>query len=136
MLKTGAHFAFQKRVLLNRRVHPGSLSHDVVNHGVNALLVLETFLRRGDLTPGERSAGEWRLQSLAAEIEVERAKRAVARGDFKAADVALRAANAFYRSWKLRLVRLLLRLWPTLVARAQNLHRRHVGSAPVTVERP
>lgn len=137
VLKNGARFAFQRRVLLNRRIYPGSLSHDTVTHGENALLVLEEFLRRGDLDAAERAAGRWRIQSLGAQIEIERAKRAMAGGDFEAAGRALRAANVFYRSWKLGFVRVLLRLWPTLVARAQHLRqRRHPGPAPAPAERP
>jgi len=137
MLKRGARFAFQRRVLLNRRVHAGSLSYDAVAHGEKALLVLEKLLRRGDLAGDEREAGEWRVESLQAEIDVERAKRAVASGDFEAASQALKAANEFYRSWKLAVVRVLLRLWPGLIARAEALRqRRRLGRSPATVERP
>jgi hypothetical protein len=137
MLKNGARFVFQRRVLVNRRVHAGSLSHDTVHHGENALTVLEKFLSRGDLTAAERAAGEWRVQSLGAEIEIERAKRAVASRDFETASQALRVANGFYRSWKLAIVRLLLWVCPTVVAHAQDRkRRRHTEPAPETAERP
>lgn len=137
MLKNGARFAFQRRVLLNRRLHVDSLSHDTVNHGENALVVLKTFLGRGDLSAAERAAAAWRIQSLGAEIEIERAKRAMANRDFAAAGQALKAANAFYRSWKLGIVRVLLRLCPTVIARAQDRRRsRPTEAASATAERP
>jgi glycosyltransferase involved in cell wall biosynthesis len=137
MLKNGARFVFQRRVLVNRRVHAGSLSYDIVHHGENALRVLEKFLSRGDLAAAERAAGAWRVQSLGAEIEIERAKRAVASRDFETASQALRAANAFYRSWKLAIVRVLLWLCPTVIAHAQDRERRrHSEPTPATAERP
>jgi glycosyltransferase involved in cell wall biosynthesis len=136
MLKTGARIVFQPRALLNRRVHAASLSYDTVHHGGKALLVLEKFQQRSDLTTAERAAGEWRIRKLAAEIRLEEAKRAMARGDFTAARAALHDANEFYRSWKLRLVRLLFRLWPTLVVRGHDLRERlRSGRSHATAER-
>jgi glycosyltransferase involved in cell wall biosynthesis len=133
MLKTGARLDFHRRTLLNRRVHEGSLSYDTVNHGENALLVLEKFQNRTDLTGDERAAVEWRLRSLAAEVAIERAKRAVATRDFAEATRAIADANEFYRSWKLRIVGLLLRHWPRLVARVHDLRqRRQIGSQATT----
>lgn len=137
MLKTGAEMRFQPRVLLNRRLHADSLSSDSLTHSEKALLVLEKFEARSDLTAAERRAVEWRIRSLHAEAELERAKRAVTRGDFEAATRALKDANEFHRSWKLRLVRLLLRLWPTMVARAHEAReRRRAGASHATAERP
>jgi glycosyltransferase involved in cell wall biosynthesis len=136
MLKHGARMDFQRRALLNRRVHVASLSYDPVLHGERALLVLEKFRVRDDLDALERAAVEWRTRSLRAELAVERAKRAVAEGDFPTAIEALRDANEFYRTWKLRLVGVLLRLSPTLIARANDVRRRwRVGRSHATVER-
>jgi glycosyltransferase involved in cell wall biosynthesis len=136
MLKTGARLEFHRRPLLNRRVHDGSLSYDTVNHGEKALLVLEKFRNRPDLTGDERAAVEWRLRSIAAEVAIERAKRAVAEGDFAAATRAIADANEFYRSWKLRLVTLLLRLWPGLVARVHDARQRRQTASQATADRP
>lgn len=123
MLKRGARMGFQPRVLLNRRLHPDSLSSDSLTHSEKALLVLEKIEARTDLTPDERAAVEWRIRSLHAEAGLERAKRAVASGDFATAAQAFKEANEFHRTWKLRIVTVLLRVWPTMVAR--RLGRSH-----------
>jgi glycosyltransferase involved in cell wall biosynthesis len=124
LLKTGARMAFQPRVLLNRRLHVDSLSADALIHSEKALLVLDKFRGRSDLTAAERNATEWRIQSLQAEVELERAKRAVASGDFGVATRALSDANGFYRSWKLKILGLLLRCWPSMIARAYDFRER------------
>ena len=136
MLKKGARLTFHRGPLLNRRLHEDSLSYDTVNHGEKALLVLEKFRDRTDLTGEERTAVEWRLKSIAAEVAIERAKRAVARADFDEATRAIAAANAFYGSFKLRMVALLLRLWPGLIARAHGLRQRRRDGSHVPAERP
>jgi GT2 family glycosyltransferase len=132
MLKRGARMGFQPRALLNRRLHAESLSYDALEHSQKALMVLEKFRSRRDLTGEERSAVEWRIESLQAEVELERAKRAVTSGDFEAATGALRDANEFYRSWKLGIVRLLLRLWPRMIARVHQVReRRRMERSPL-----
>ena len=124
MLKAGARMGFQRRVLLNRRLHAASLSYDALNHSEKGLLVLEKFRDREDLTASERAAIDRRIQSFLAEIGLERAKRAVTGGDFERAIRNFADANEFYRSWKLRLVRFLLRLSPKLIARAHRIRER------------
>jgi glycosyltransferase involved in cell wall biosynthesis len=137
MLKRGARMGFQPRVLLNRRLHPDSLSSDSLTHSEKALLVLEKCDARTDLTAAERAAVAWRIRSLHAEAGLERAKRAVAGGDFEAATRALKDANEFHRSWKLRILRLLLRLWPRFIARVHGAReRRRLGRSHATAERP
>jgi len=116
LLKNGGRMAFQPRVLLNRRLHADSLSADALNHSENALLVVEKFRGRSDLTAAERTAAELRIHSLQAEAGLERAKRAVASGDFAVATRALSDANGFYRSWRLKIVGLLLRCCPSMTA--------------------
>lgn len=136
MLKRGARMGFQPRILLNRRLHGDSLSADSVTHSEKALLVLEKFQARTDLTAAERAAVDWRIRSLRAEAELERAKRAVSTGDFAEASRALRDANEFHRSWKLSAIRLLLRLSPTLIARVHDAReRRRSAGTHATAER-
>jgi glycosyltransferase involved in cell wall biosynthesis len=135
MLKRGARMGFQPRVLLNRRLHGDSLSSDSLTHSEKALLVMEKFHARTDLTAAERAAVEWRIRSLYAEAGLERAKRAVASGEFAEACRALKDANEFHRSWKLTSIRLLLRLWPSMIARVHEAReRRRVGRSRVTAE--
>jgi GT2 family glycosyltransferase len=136
MLKQGARMGFQTRVLLNRRLHSDSLSSDSLTHSEKALLVMEKFRTRVDLTSAERAAVEWRIESLQAEAALERAKRAVARGAFAEASRAFKDANEFHRSWKLTAIRLLLPLWPTMIARVHGAHeRRRVSRSHAAAER-
>ncbi|HKW94477.1 MAG TPA: glycosyltransferase family A protein [Methylomirabilota bacterium] len=136
MLKLGARMGFQPHVLLNRRLHSGSLSSDSLTHSQKALLVVEKFQARTDLTRDERAAVDWRIRSLYAEAGLERAKRAVAKGDFAEASRALKDANGFHRSWKLAAVRLMLRLWPSMIARVHDAReRRRTTSSHATAER-
>jgi glycosyltransferase involved in cell wall biosynthesis len=136
MLKRGARMGFQPRILLNRRLHAESLSSDSLTHSEKALLVVEKFRARTDLTPAERAAVEWRVRSLYAEAGLERAKRAVASGDFAEASRALKDANEFHHSWRLTAVRLLLRLWPTMIARVHDAReRRRTARSHATAER-
>lgn len=132
LLKNGARMGFQPRVLLNRRLHADSLSADALIHSDKALLVLEKFRDRPDLTAGERTAAETRIHSLRAEVELERAKRALASGDFGLAAQALRDANGFYRSWKLSILGFLVRCWPSMIARAYDVReRRRMERSPL-----
>ena len=136
MLKRGARMGFQPRVLLNRRLHGDSLSSDSLTHSQKALLVVEKFQARSDLTAVERAVVEWRIRSLYAEAGLERAKRAVASGEFAEASRALKDANEFHRSWKLSGVRLLLRLWPSMIARVHDAReRRRTARSHATAER-
>ena len=121
MLKAGAHLAFQRQVLLRRRVHAKSLSYDILRHGEQALAVLAKFQERSDLLHSERAAVEWRIRKLGAELAIERAKRALAQSDFDTAIGALRTGNAFFRSWKLSAILAFLRISPALVARVHKL---------------
>lgn len=137
MLKMGARMQFQRHALLNRRLHADSLSNDVVTHDEKALLVLETFRRRADLSAVDQTAAEWRIKSIQAELAIERAKRAVARRDFQTATQALKDANEFYRSWKLRMVRFLLRCCPALIAHAHDVRqRRRMARADAPAQHP
>jgi len=137
MLKRGARMGFQPRVLLNRRLHGESLSSDSLTHSEKALLVLAKIATRVDLTVGEREAVNWRVRSLHAEAGLERAKRALARGDFGEARVAFKEANGFHRSVKLGLLRMLLRVWPSMVARiyGSRERRRGLDTSSVSVDR-
>jgi len=137
MLKRGARMGFQPRVLLNRRLHGDSLSSDSLTHSEKALLVVEKFQARTDLTAAERAAVEWRIRSLSAEARLERAKRAMASGDFAEASRALKDANEFHRSWKLKTVRLLLHLWPSMIAKVHSVReRRRMARSHASIERP
>jgi teichuronic acid biosynthesis glycosyltransferase TuaG len=136
MLKRGARMGFQPRVLLNRRLHGDSLSSDSLAHSEKALLVVQKFQARTDLTAAERAAVEWRIRSLSAEAALERAKRAMASGDFAEASRALKDANEFHRSWKLKTVRLLLHLWPSMIAKAHGAReRRRMARYHASIER-
>jgi len=115
LIKRGARFAYQTRVLLTKREHSGSLCSDMVNLFENALIVLDRARLAYQLTDSEKEAIAWRQSKLVAYVNLERGKRHLANGDFNSAIESIRTANKFYRGWKLRAVLLSLAIAPWAV---------------------
>jgi hypothetical protein len=85
-----------------------------------ALRVLRKTAARPDLTAAERTAVAATSAQIEAEFNLRRARLALERRDFAEALDAVSAAQAFYRTRKLKIIRLALRLFPGLVL---QLHR-------------
>ena len=126
----GKRLAYQRKVLLSKRIHAGNLSADRVNLHEHALLVL----RKTSLDPG---LGEQDLRALhlleerlKAAIKLEVGKQKLSARDFEAAASYIRQANAINRSWKLRLMLLWLRYVPTGLMRLYNLRSKLSNEQP------
>jgi O-antigen/teichoic acid export membrane protein/GT2 family glycosyltransferase/2-polyprenyl-3-methyl-5-hydroxy-6-metoxy-1,4-benzoquinol methylase len=117
----GGRLAYQRKVLLCKRIHTASLSADDVNLHKHALLVLEKTRRDGKLSEREQEALTELVARLTAAVNLARAKRELAAGDFAAATEGIKSANGFYRSWKLRLMLMLLRYSPRVLLHVFNL---------------
>lgn len=122
MAKRGARLAYQRKVLLYKRRHWGSLTADSKKLFENALHVLDK-VGRGALTDSERTALTRHKSKLMAYLKLESGKLNLARGQFTAAVEAIKEANEFYRSWKLRWVLFWLRFSPGLLCRIYNHYR-------------
>jgi len=121
LAKQGARFNYQRKVLVNRRIHDGSLASDPVKSFEGEVRVLEKTSLRNDLTPAERSALEATAKLRHAAIELIKAKRSLLEGDFSSASKSFQFANDQLQSWKLRLVLIWLRLAPGLLQRCYKL---------------
>jgi hypothetical protein len=121
LAKHGARMNYRKKVLVHRRIYPGSLASDPVKSYEGEIKVLEKTQQRTDLTPDEAAAVRRTLQLRRATVEVFRGKQWLSAGDFSAALCAFGVANGYLQSWKLRLVMLSLRIAPRLLRTVHNL---------------
>lgn len=122
MLKIGARFGYQPKVLARRRLHAESLSTDVVCQYDGGLAVLRTFALREDLTREEEAALAVATERFRGLREMEVAKLQLAQGDFAAARAALRRANAYYRDWRLHCLLTLSAVSPRLLSSMISIH--------------
>jgi hypothetical protein len=100
---------------LRYRYHENSLSGDALNRINRELRVIGKFEGFTDLTPDERAVVAQSLARLRAELELEKGKLHLARGEFAEARAAFGKANDFRRSWKLRMVGFTLRVAPRML---------------------
>ena len=120
LVRAGAHLAYQRKVLLRRRMHAESLSGDALGQTEREVAVIERFAERKDLTPDEQAIVQPVLATLRANVCTERAKRLLAAGDFAAASQQLETGLRLRPGWKLRLIRLSLRIAPRSLQRFQR----------------
>ena len=117
LAKQGARLTYQKRVLVQRRIYDGSLASNPVNSLEGEIKVLEKARDYADLTSRERSVLLKTLELRRAMVDVWKGKQKLSSGEFDAALRNFYLANNYFRSWKLRLVTLWLRLAPRLLQR-------------------
>jgi glycosyltransferase involved in cell wall biosynthesis len=121
LAKRGARINYQKKVLVQRRIYNGSLASNPINSFRGEIAVLEKTSRRTDLTADEAAAIQRTIKLRQATIEVCRGKNHLAAGDFASALTAFRNANDYFRSLKLFLVIICLRVAPRLLQRLSEL---------------
>ncbi|HEX6626160.1 MAG TPA: glycosyltransferase family A protein [Pyrinomonadaceae bacterium] len=119
----GGRISYQRRVLARHRAHAGSLAADPILMVEAQIRVLEKSLHLQPLTAAQRELIERQRLNCSAQIDLERGRRHFAGGEYEQASAALRRANDFYRSRRLRLVLWALRAAPGVlssVARARQ----------------
>jgi hypothetical protein len=117
MAQHGARFASTPEALVRYRRRDGSLSTNLLRTVRDMILIYEKALAGPELTPTVRDLVDARLTEKRAELSRELAKQMIVAHDFEAAAQQLALANAYFRSPKLRLIVLALRVAPELVAR-------------------
>ena len=117
LAKHGARFTYQKRVLVYRRIYEGSLASNPVNSLEGEIKVLENARDKGDLTATEQSILVETLELRRAMAGVWKGKQKLSTGEFDSALRDFDLANHYFRSWKLRIVTLWLRLAPRSLRR-------------------
>lgn len=117
LAKHGARFTYQKRVLVHRRIYEGSLASNPVNSLEGEIKVLENARDKGGLTAAEQSVLLETLELRRAMAGVWKGKQKLSTGEFDSALRNFNLANDYFRSWKLRMVTLWLRLAPRSLQR-------------------
>ena len=118
-----ARMNYQRKVLLRHRAHPNSLASDSIRSVEGELSVLDKVSKWTDLSGSERASLESTRALRRATVEIDRGKRLLRDGEFKAAAESFRFANAYFRSWKLWLVLISLKFFPRLLLRFYNSRR-------------
>lgn len=117
LAKHGARFTYQKRVLVHRRIYEGSLASNPVNSLEGEIKVLENARDKGGLTAAEQSVLLETLELRRAMAGVWKGKQKLSTGEFDSALRNFNLANDYFRSWKLRMVTVWLRLAPRSLQR-------------------
>jgi glycosyltransferase involved in cell wall biosynthesis len=120
----GARFAYQRKVLVERRIHDDNLSGSPVNEQERPLNILEKAVRTLTLTDRERWIAEKRMRELRASLAREHGKEFLLRGQFADARREFARAQGTVSSWKLRATLVGLHLAPRLVRRVFLNHSR------------
>jgi glycosyltransferase involved in cell wall biosynthesis len=115
VLQAGGRIGYQRRVLLRRRERSGSLSANVRNMSGGLSRVLDKLARSSALSVAEDEALARLRQKSRAFEQLDAGKKFLRAGDVEAARKALATASTYFRSPKLRMVLLLLRVAPGTV---------------------
>ena len=119
-----AAIRYHRKVLLFRRELSTALCADRASLFLGEVRVLVKAARQGPLSPGEREKAAMQIEKMKAAIKLEQSKVAFERREFLKAAAALKKANSVYKSWKLRLVLVLLQLSPRLLLQIHKYRSR------------
>ena len=123
----GARLSYQRKVLARYRYREGSLSGDAVNRVNRELLVLRKVLTNYDLTREQRQEVEGAVNRCTHELNLVKGKEQLDHREFDKARASFREADVLKPSLKLKLVRLMLLIWPDLLRRSTSLATRLRG---------
>jgi glycosyltransferase involved in cell wall biosynthesis len=101
MAHQGARLAYQRKVLVLRRIHEDNLSGSAINEQERPLRVLEKTLRTMRLSPRQREIAQDRVRCLNASLARERGKKFLEEGDFAGAQREFERARQGQFSWKI-----------------------------------
>jgi glycosyltransferase involved in cell wall biosynthesis len=132
LLAAGERISYHDRVLVRFLKRRGSLSSDPVWMAEHVLIVLDKLADGPTalaLPAADRQALDARRAYFRARLEIARGKRAFFRLDAEKAREHLERANDLFRSPRLRLVCLLLRLFPGVLLKVYRLRDRLIIGA-------
>jgi glycosyltransferase involved in cell wall biosynthesis len=121
--KSGARLAYQRKLLVHHRVHPESLTSDPLQLPQGFLRVLRKMSELEGITSAQQSLIARTSAKIQADLDLHRARIALARGEFAEARRAVGLAHGFYHSWKLKFIMLSLLIFPSFVSRMYKLRR-------------
>jgi len=111
----GGRMAYQHKVLALRRIHPQAITADpsyVIDSQVAVFMKLGKSLR---LTPVHQAIVQKQIARCMAEIQLHRSKADLMAGKYTEAATAVRFANNYFQSRKLRSIEWIIRLMPRTV---------------------
>jgi GT2 family glycosyltransferase len=111
---SGSKIAYHKAVLGGHRLHPGSLSTQILKSNEAPVDALQRLQRSLSLTPSTRRLVERQIERFRAMTELHRGKMHLSAGEFDKAKDSLAVANRFFRRPKLYIVLTGLRIVPRL----------------------
>jgi glycosyltransferase involved in cell wall biosynthesis len=126
----GARLAYQRKVLMIRRIHDHNLSGDALDECERALTGLRRIDRTLPLSVSERAALKRSTAVLHAQLELERGKRFLRNRDFPAACNAVALANRMRPRLKVRAMLMALRIAPSWLHWIDQARQRRVSARP------
>ena len=126
LMKSGGRISYHRRVLVRYRRRASSHTADAEWLSKSLLRVLEKAEKTMDLSAPELEALNDMRKRVRANAALERAKQALQDGDAAAAHAQLMEANSYFRSARLSLIAVALRVAPGLLRRVYGLRDRHV----------
>ncbi|HVF90701.1 MAG TPA: glycosyltransferase family A protein [Blastocatellia bacterium] len=129
MAHGGARIVYHRRPLVRYRRRRGSLSSNPAWMCRNVLRVFQKAEETLDLSEREREALKRQCLHFRALRDLYQGKQAFFQGEVSSAIENLTRANEFFKSGKLRLTCLALRVWPRLLLRAYDIRDRFIIGA-------
>lgn len=117
LAKSGAAIGYQRKVLLKYRVSPNSLSGNSIQRARRTVVGLNIVKEKLNLTPREETVWRETFAEAEAELFLETGKAHLLREEFAEARKNFRAANAYYKKPKLKLIDLALTVSPRMLVR-------------------
>ena len=114
LAKNGARIGYQRAVLLKYRVRPNSLSGTNIERAERVIYALKAMRLKYKLNETEQSISEKQIAISEAELEMEKCKFCLAKGDFGQAQTHIAEANKYYHKPKFTIIAGLLRFAPKL----------------------
>lgn len=115
MAHAGAKIGYQRDVLLKYRVRSNSVSGNNVQRVQREIDVFNRIANTLELNDYQIQIINSQLKRLEAEIEFQRGKTYLLKEDFQKAIVSFETANVYRKSVKLKIITLMLKIYPRLL---------------------
>ncbi len=112
--KNGAKIDYQRNILIKYRVSSNSLSGSNVQRAERNISILNSIRDKYEFTPAEHKVWEHQLEFSQADVELEKGKLNLIKGNYDAAQKQIAKANLYYRKPKLSVLKFLLKISPEL----------------------
>jgi hypothetical protein len=112
--KYDAKIAYQREVLIKYRVSSNSLSGSNVQRSEREVTILNFIHDKYEFTSEEQKVWENQIAFSSAEVELEKGKLNLIKGNYAEAQIQIAKANEYYRKPKLFVLKMLLKISPAL----------------------